>query len=180
MNTHSEKGEKMKKALLFLGLCGSFASAHTNVLEHGGFVSGLTHPISGLDHILAMVGVGILAYFAAKKGYLALFGFIVAMVVAALIGKSGVGVPFIEEGILLSVAVVFGLIGFAKHLSLALLITIVAFFGAFHGYAHGAEFTTGSFALYMLGFSLSTLALHLTGMFLAHLYLQSQSLKVKS
>ncbi|MEJ2496276.1 MAG: HupE/UreJ family protein [Sulfurovaceae bacterium] len=160
----------MKKFLILGALLSSFASAHTSMLEHGGFMSGMAHPISGLDHILAMIGVGILAFFASKKGYLALVGFMGAMVLAALIGKSGVTIPYVEEGILLSIAVVFALIGYAKNISTGIIVAIVAFFGAFHGYAHGAEFTVGNFALYMLGFSLSTLALHLTGMVGAYLY----------
>ena len=160
----------MKKFLGLSALFSTFASAHTSMLEHGGFISGMAHPISGLDHILAMIGVGILAFFASKKGYLALIGFMGAMVLAAVIGKSGVAIPFIEEGILLSIAVVFALIGYAKNISTGIIVAIVAFFGAFHGYAHGAEFTTGNFVLYMLGFALSTLALHLTGMASAYLY----------
>ncbi len=146
------------------------AFAHTSTLESGGFASGFLHPISGLDHILAMVGVGMVAFYASKKGYLSLVAFIFAMIVAAIIGYNGVEFLFVEEGILLSIAAVFGLIGFAKTMATEKIVAIVAFFGAFHGFAHGAEFTTGNFVAYIAGFAVSTLILHLSGMALAYGY----------
>lgn len=158
------------KALLALLSLSVFAFAHTSTLESGGFLSGFLHPISGLDHILAMVGVGIVAFYATKKGYLTLVAFIVAMVVAAVAGFAGLGALPVEEGILVSVAVVFGLIGFANRLPINVIVAVVAFFGLFHGYAHGAEFAGGSFIAYIAGFALSTLILHLSGMFIAYAY----------
>lgn len=158
------------KILLILLSLSAFAFGHTTTLESGGFGSGFLHPISGLDHILAMVGVGMVAFLASKRGYLLLFAFMGAMMLSAVIGYMGVEFAFVEEGILLSIAVVFALIGYAKKLSLNVIITIIAFFGMFHGFAHGAEFHTGSFINYMMGFSLSTLGLHLSGIALAYFY----------
>ena len=166
----------MKKLLLLLSLS-VFAFAHTSTLESGGFVSGLLHPISGLDHILAMLGVGMVAFFASKKGYLTLVAFMTAMVVAAVIGFMGAQFLFVEEGILLSIAVIFGLLGFANRMPMGAIIAIVAFFGGFHGFAHGAEFTSGNFVSFIFGFSASTLVLHLAGMFIAYTYSKTKLVK---
>lgn len=173
MNINSQKcllkGVDMKILALVLVLS-SFVFGHTSMLEDGGFMSGFIHPISGLDHILAMIGVGMVAFFATKKGFLTLVAFIGAMVLAAIAGYNGVQLVGMEEGILISIAVVFGLIGFASKLPIGTIVAIVAFFGMFHGFAHGAEFTTGSFLSFMFGFSTSTLILHISGMALAYLY----------
>ncbi len=147
----------------------SLAFGHTDVLEHGGFMSGLAHPISGLDHILAMIGVGMVAFYA-QKVVPTFVAFVLAMMFAAVAGYSGVALVGVEEGILISIAVVFALIGFASKLSINFIVSIIAFFGMFHGFAHGAEFTTGNFVAYMSGFVLSTITLHLVGFGLASVY----------
>jgi len=159
----------MKKLVLLLGLVSSIF-AHTGVHEAGGFMSGLLHPISGLDHILAMVGVGMVAYFASQKGFLAIGAFMGSMILAALLGYSGMAMVGVEEGILLSIAVVFLLVGFASKMPTYFIAAIIAFFGFFHGFAHGAEFATGSFVSFIAGFSISTLVLHLSGLALAYGY----------
>ena len=115
-----------------------------------------------------MVGVGMVAFFASKKGYLLLFAFMGAMIISAVIGYLGLHFVYVEEGILLSIAGIFALIGFANRISFNVIIAVIALFGMFHGFAHGAEFQAGSFASYMAGFSLSTLGLHLSGIFLAY------------
>jgi urease accessory protein len=158
------------KVLALVMVMISFAFGHTNVLENGGVVSGFLHPISGLDHVLAMIGVGIVASLTSNKGYLALLAFMTAMVLAAIAGYSGMTWFGIEEGILLSVAVIFALIGFAQKLSIGFIVPIVAFFGLFHGFAHGAEFTTGNFVSFIAGFSISTLALHVIGIAIGYAY----------
>ena len=165
------------KILLMLLSLSVFAFGHTTTLESGGFWNGFLHPISGLDHILAMVGVGMVAFLSARKGYLLLVAFMGAMLVSAILGYMGVKFFFVEEGILLSIAVVFALIGFANRLSINIIVAVIAFFGMFHGFAHGAEFQAGSFVSYMLGFSLSTLGLHLSGMALAYAYTRSALVK---
>ncbi|WP_428737236.1 HupE/UreJ family protein [Sulfurimonas sp.] len=161
------------KILLALLALSAMAFGHTSTLESGGFSSGFLHPISGLDHILAMVGVGMVAYASAKNGYLLLVAFMGAMLIAATIGFAGVEFAYVEEGILLSIAAVFALIGFARKMSMAVIFFIIAFFGMFHGFAHGAEFQSGSFLAYMAGFSTSTLLLHISGIALAYIYAQT-------
>ncbi|MDQ1268437.1 MAG: urease accessory protein [Campylobacterota bacterium] len=161
------------KILLMLLSLSALAFGHTAFLQNSGFGSGFLHPMGGLDHVLAMVGVGIVAFFAAKKGYFLLFAFIASMVISAILGFIGLEMPFVEEGILLSIAVVFALIGFAKKMPLGAIVAVVAFFGLFHGFAHGAEFQSGNFAAYMTGFTLSTLFLHLSGIALAYAYMKT-------
>jgi urease accessory protein len=158
------------KILLALIALSAMAFGHTTTLESGGFSSGFLHPVSGLDHILAMVGVGMLAYASARKGAVLLIAFMGAMVVAATIGFAGVTFAYTEQGILLSIAAVFALIGFAKQIPMGAIVAIIAFFGMFHGFAHGAEFQSGSFLAYMAGFSTSTLLLHISGIALAYAY----------
>jgi len=158
------------RVVTMLAVLTALAFGHTSTLESGGFVSGFLHPISGLDHILAMIGVGLVAFFAVSRGYMALVAFMSAMVLAAIAGYNGFSMFSVEEGILLSIAVVFGLIGFANRLSINTIIAIVAFFGMFHGFAHGSEFTTGNFITYIFGFSTSTLILHITGITLGYIY----------
>ncbi len=164
------------KILALMLVLSSLVFGHTNMLEHGGFMSGFMHPISGLDHILAMLGVGMVAFYATQKGFLTLVAFIGAMVLAAIAGYNGLQLVGMEEGILISIAVVFGLIGFASKLPIGTIVAVVAFFGMFHGFAHGAEFTTGNFIAYMFGFSSSTLILHLSGMAMAYLYTKQAQL----
>jgi len=119
---------------------------------------------------LAMIGVGMVAYFATNKGYLTLIAFIGAMLFAATIGYAGINIIGMEAGIMISIAVVFGMIGFAHKLPIETIVAIVGFFGMFHGFAHGAEFTSGSFVAYMGGFATSTLILHLSGIALGYIY----------
>jgi urease accessory protein len=159
------------KMLLMLLSFGALAFGHTTTLESGGFGSGFLHPISGLDHILAMVGVGMVAFLASnKRGYTLLAAFMGAMMISAVIGYMGFKFMFVEEGILLSIAVVFALIGYANKISFPVIFGIIAFFGMFHGFAHGAEFQTGNFIEYMAGFSVSTFMLHISGILLAYAY----------
>jgi urease accessory protein len=158
----------MKKLGLLLALA-SGLFAHTGAHD-GGFISGLLHPIGGLDHILAMVGVGMVAYFAGQKGFMAIGSFMFAMIVAAILGFSGLTLIGMEQGFLLSIAAVFLLVGFASKIPTYFIAAIVGFFGFFHGFAHGAEFASGSFVSYIAGFSVATFTLHMIGLFLAYLY----------
>lgn len=145
--------------------------AHTSTGHSGGFMSGMMHPIGGVDHILAMIGVGIVASFALQKT-MPLVSFIGAMIAAAVLGYAGVAMVGIEVGILLSIAVIFAMIGYAEKLPANFIVIVIAVFGAFHGFAHGAEFGGGNFVAYIAGFAISTLALHILGMGLGNIYKQ--------
>lgn len=158
----------MKIVTLLSFICLSLF-AHTSTGHSGGLMSGLMHPLGGADHILAMIGVGIVAAFASTK-VIPLISFIGAMILAALLGYAGVTMMGVELGILISIAVIFAMIGYAHKLSMNFSIITIAVFGAFHGFAHGAEFTSGNFFVYIAGFATSTLTLHIIGLGLGSLY----------
>jgi urease accessory protein len=148
-------------ALLFA----STAHAHTGVGDANGFVHGFTHPISGLDHILAMVAVGL---FAARLGGRALLlvplSFVSMMAVGGAFGMAGAELPFTEIGIGLSVVFLGLAVAWRLHLPTVAAMTLVGFFAIFHGHAHGAEMPEWVSGLaYAVGLLLATAALQACG-----------------
>jgi len=151
-------------AALGLALAAGTASAHTG---HGSesLFQGLAHPL-GLDHLLAMVAVGVwsAAAFDGARRWLAPLTFLTAMTAAALLAMAGVVLPFVEHGIALSVLMFGAMLAFAKRVSAAPGLALVAAAAALHGMAHGAELPAGaSVAGYALGFLATTAALHAGG-----------------
>ena len=139
--------------------------AHSMRAEGGGFITGLAHPFMGLDHLLAMIAVGI---WAAQTGGNAVWrlplSFIVMMTVAALISASGFSLPVLEPLIAGSVVLLGLMIAFAIRLPANSRMLLVAVFAVFHGYAHGLEMPQASSAFqYGIGFVLATTLLHLIG-----------------
>jgi urease accessory protein len=154
-----------KLSLLFFLLPG-IALAHTGAGQTTGFMHGFEHPIGGADHMLAMVAVGL---WAAQIGGRALWvvpgTFVGVMVIGGILGFTGIPVPFVEEGILVSILILGILIVGAFKLPLVYSSMIVGLFAVFHGHAHGAEMPeTLSAAWYAVGFALVTAMLHLAGM----------------
>ncbi len=140
--------------------------AHTGAGSVSGFMAGLSHPIGGLDHVLAMVAVGL---WAAQLGGKALWqvpaAFVGMMLAGAGLSSTGGSLPFGEAGILLSVLVLGALIAAAVRVPVAVGAVLVGLFAVFHGHAHGAEMPAQAGALaYMAGFALATAALHGAGM----------------
>ena len=145
------------------------ALAHPGHGEAAGLAGGLLHPLSGADHVLAMVAVGLLAAAHDRQhGGRALWAlpaaFLAMMALGAGLGVAGVAPPFVETGIALSV-VAFGLAaGFGLGLPVAALAALVGAFAVLHGLAHGAEMPdTASGLTYGLGFLAATAALHAAG-----------------
>lgn len=155
----------MKKTLLIICLLlPAVAWAHPGHRAEAGFLSGFAHPLSGPDHLLAMLAVGI---WASQRGSRALIAwpvaFVALMAAGSLSAISGVRMPFIEQGIVASL-LVFGLmIASAIRLPLPAGTAIVGAFALFHGAAHGVEMPAGNPLLYMAGVALSTALLHATG-----------------
>jgi urease accessory protein len=155
----------MRRAALAasLVLIPSLAFAHPGLPGHShDLASGFVHPLGGLDHVLAMVAVGLLA---AQLGGRALWllpaSFVTAMAVAGLAGMSGVALPMTEAGIALSIVVLGGAIAVRLALPVAAAMALVGFFAIFHGYAHGLETPeSASGLLYGLGFVAATALLH--------------------
>jgi len=141
------------------------ASAHIVRGEAIGFVSGFLHPISGWDHIIAMVAVGI---WGAQLGRPAVWvlpvTFPLIMAVGGFVGLIGVKLPGSEIAIALSGLCLGAAVALSWRPPLAAAAVLVGMFGLFHGYAHGAELPPGQNALlYSLGFVLATGLLHATG-----------------
>jgi urease accessory protein len=141
------------------------AGAHSLGVEGGGFITGLAHPFMGLDHLLAMIAVGI---WAAQTGGNSVWrlplSFIVMMAVAALISASGFSLPTLELLIPGSVVLLGFMVFFTIRLPVNLSMLLVGLFAVLHGYAHGQEMPQASSAiLYGGGFVLATALLHLIG-----------------
>ena len=141
------------------------AWAHVESGQAGGFVSGLMHPVSGLDHVLAMVAVGLWgAQLGSPAVWLLPIAFPLMMAFGGMLGLMGVSVPGIEVGIAVSAIVLGALILGEKKMPLIGALWVVAFFALFHGHAHGTELSPGQNAmLYSLGFVIATGTLHAVG-----------------
>ena len=137
---------------------------------HTGLLSGLAHPFTGLDHLLAMLAVGLVAM-RREKAFLALpVAFLLFMMVGAGLGFGGVELPLVEAGIAASVLVMGLMLVFAKQLPLLPGIILTGAFALFHGHAHAAEITAGaSVPVYIAGFVLGTGLLHGLGFSLGKL-----------
>ncbi len=141
------------------------AFAHPGLPGHAhGFANGLAHPLSGLDHLLAMLGVGVWSALALKRSrvLLAPAAFLLAMLAGAGAGIAGAPLPAVETGIALSVAALGLLIYGRVTLPALAAVMVTGAFGILHGYAHGVEAQGGAVA-YMAGFSMTAMALHLAG-----------------
>jgi urease accessory protein len=141
------------------------AFAHAGHGEHSGFIHGFMHPIAGLDHILAMVTVGILAYqIGGRALWLVPTTFLAVMAAGGLLGVAGVSFYFVEPGIAASVVVLGLIVALAVKPPVTVAMALVALFAVFHGYAHGIEAPLdGSAAVYGAGFMVATALLHAAG-----------------
>ncbi|HWW99611.1 HupE/UreJ family protein [Collimonas sp.] len=151
-------------AIAALGIGSAFA--HPGHPDAFGFNDGFAHPFSGLDHLLAMLAVGLWAAQNKRSAlWLLLLAFPLMMVAGALLAFAGVALPGVETGIAASVAVLGLLIAFAIRMPLWASATVVSVFAVFHGYAHGSELPHGASALwYGVGFVAATVLLHLSGL----------------
>ncbi len=141
------------------------ALAHLRPEEHGSFAAGLSHPVFGADHVLAMVAVGLWAAMLGGRAVWAMpSAFVAAMTAGFVLALAGVGLPFVEPAILASVIVLGALIALSVRLPAAAAPALVAGFAVFHGHAHGAEIGGASAATYLAGFALATAALHGVGL----------------
>lgn len=141
------------------------AIAHSGTGLAGGFFSGFAHPLSGGDHMLAMIAVGLWGAFLGRPlVYLLPITFPMMMVVGAAAGMFALPAPPIEIGIAASVIVLGSCIAGAYKAPLPWAISIVAMFALFHGYAHGRELPSAADPIgYSTGFVLATGLLHVTG-----------------
>lgn len=153
------------------------AAAHTGHGAADGFAAGVLHPFTGIDHMLAMLAVGL---WAAIRGGGAIWAWPAAFVAAMLAGfalaMQGVVLPFYEPMILAS------LIGLGLVIALAVPMpmwggaALIALFGLFHGYAHGVE-VSGAVLAFATGFALASLLLHIAGIAIAVLTARTVSMR---
>lgn len=141
------------------------AWAHIESGQAGGFISGLSHPISGFDHVLAMIAVGLWgAQLGAPAMWLLPVAFPVMMAFGGMLGLMGLPLPGIELGIAVSGVVLGALILGETKMPIIGALLVVALFAIFHGRAHGTELEAGQNAmLYSLGFVICTGTLHGVG-----------------
>jgi len=167
-------------AALTLAAAPAAVFAHTGHDHTLGLMNGLAHPVSGLDHLLAMVAVGLWAWRTGGNSRWALpTAFVALMLGGALLAIAGIGLPLVEGGILASVVALGLLTAFGVRLPVVAGSTLVGLFGLFHGYAHGLEAgLPGSFAAYAMGFAASTAALHGAGLALGRWVLSPRALRV--
>lgn len=144
------------------------AAAHTGVGDHIhlAFADGFKHPLTGFDHLLAMVGVGMWAAFVGGAARWAWpLAFVSVMAVGGAMGLVGIGLPYVESAILASVIGLGAAITFGLRLPIAAGAAVCAAFALAHGYAHGAELPAGASAAgYVAGFLVATAALHGAGL----------------
>jgi urease accessory protein len=176
-------------ALVIASVLSAPAFAHTGLHIGRGFSSGVAHPFLGLDHLLAMVMVGLWA--AQQQGVLRRAAppvvFVLFMAIGGVLGQSGIGfvLPNVETGIAVSVLGLGLLTAFAVRLPMMATLPLISVFALFHGHAHGAEMpavalSTLAFPAYLAGFVLATALLHAAGFFTASRLLNSQGYIVRS
>jgi urease accessory protein len=151
--------------LFVLCLTPGAALAHTGVGSTSGFMHGFTHPLSGLDHQLAMILVGIFAYqLGGRALWLVPLTFVTVMAFGGFLGVMGAPVLFVEVGIALSVIVLGAMVAFGVKAPVAVAMGAVGLFAIFHGHAHGSEMPLDASGFeYGIGFMMATALLHAVG-----------------
>lgn len=142
------------------------ALAHTGHGATSGFDHGLAHPLSGADHLLAMVLVGLFAWqLGGRARWLVPASFVTVMALGGIAGAAGLPLPFVETGIALSVVALGAIVAFGARPPVAAAMGLVGLFAIFHGYAHGAEMPENAGGLaYATGFLCATALLHGAGL----------------
>ena len=150
---------------LVTALWAQSAAGHILQGEAHGFVTGFMHPISGADHVLAMVAVGLWgAQLGAPAIWVLPVAFPLVMAMGGMLGFLGVPIPGVEYGIAASAIVLGAAVAFEVRPSLVIAAFVVGCFAIFHGHAHGTELPPGQSALlYSMGFVIATGCLHAVG-----------------
>lgn len=166
--------------LLVVLLWAQTAHAHVQLGESASFLIGLHHPISGLDHVVAMIAVGLWgAQLGAPAVWFLPVAFPMVMAIGGMLGLLGVGLPGTEIGIAASAILLGSAVMSELRPPLAVAAATVGFFAVFHGYAHGAELPSGQNGLlYSMGFVIATGCLHAVGITIGviHRWLWGQKL----
>ncbi|MGH9400053.1 MAG: HupE/UreJ family protein [Thermoanaerobaculia bacterium] len=172
---HRNAGRQSREALLallLLLLAPASALAHVSKGEAAGLLAGLRHPISGLDHVLAMVSVGLWgSQLGAPAVWLLPVTFPMVMALGGMMGLLGVPLPGVEIGIAASAIALGAAVAAEAKPRLAVAAVLVGAFAVFHGHAHGTQLPAGqSGLLYSMGFVIATGCLHVTGIGIGLIY----------
>jgi urease accessory protein len=176
MNTKFSAHQIRNYCLILLCIFPGIAWAHSGG-DASGFIAGALHPVMGLDHLLAMLSVGIVsAQFGGRWIWIVPALFVCMMIVGGVLGFRGVEFPMVEVGIASSV-IVLGLGISVAHKqkafrwSIPLTMIFVAIFGSLHGHAHGAEMpNSASPVYYCFGFIVTTCIIHLIGVLIGYVF----------
>jgi urease accessory protein len=155
----------------------ALALAHTGAdagTHHDGFLGGLLHPFTGLDHLAAMLAVGMWSALAVRPVWVAPLAFVVTLAAGAATGFARFAVPAVEPMIAASLLVIGLLVATRQGLPVVAAAALVALFAFFHGAAHGNELGGSGQWLALAGMLFATAALHLAGVALGHLVLARQ------
>lgn len=168
MKTTNRKTFWFQRALLFSAfLMPSFAQAHPgHIGQAQSFGNGLAHPFSGLDHLCAMLAVGLwAAQLGGRMRWLLPMTFVTVMLAGGVLGLNGVNIPVAEQGIAASLLVLGIFIAAAVRLPTMAGMVVGGLFALFHGYAHGAEMPASAAGVsYAFGFVTASASLHLIGL----------------
>lgn len=158
-------------ALLALLVASGPAAAHTEAGVAGGLLSGFLHPLTGLDHLVAMIAVGLWGAQLGKPGIWVLpITFPAVMAIGGVLGVIGVTLPQAELVIALSAVVLGFAVAMALRVPFVAAAVVVGVFAIFHGYAHGRELPAAANPLaYGVGFVVATGMLHATGILIGTL-----------
>jgi urease accessory protein len=159
--------------VLALALIPALALAHPGHAEAPGFAAGFLHPLTGIDHLAALLAVGVLSAQTTRRAWALPLSFAVLMLAGALFASTGARLPSVEAMIAVSLLVIGLLIAARAPLPIHAGAALVGFFALFHGAAHGAEFAlAGNPAAALAGMTLSTLLIPLAGMRIGALLLR--------
>jgi len=177
MNTSAVRDRILPLALLALLPAAAFAHSTAG---GSGWASGFAHPLSGVDHLVAMLAVGL---WAGQRGGRALWvvpgAFVAALAAGAWLGAGGVALPMVEQGIAASALVLGLLVAAAARLPLGVSAALVALFAVFHGHAHGTEMPLMASAVnWSSGFLTATAAVLATGAVIGRLAAQPQLVRL--
>ena len=162
--------KKIIGSLLAIAAMATTAEAHVGAPGHvHGFLNGFLHPLTGIDHILAMVAVGAFAVVLGGRALWVLpLTFMTVMLAGGILGMTGFALPAVETGIAASVLVLGTVVALQWKAPLRVATALVGFFAVFHGFAHGAEMPVdASGSSFGAGFLVATALLHAIGMALA-------------
>ena len=162
---------KLPYALFLIAACAMATSAKAHigtdfsVYSDIGFLDGLLHPLTGLDHLAAMLAVGLWSALTARRLWTAPLAFAAMLLAGALLGLAGIELPAVEPMIAASVLVLGLLVALRARLPAALAAALVGVFALFHGVAHGAELAGAAhISAPLLGMLITTVALHAAGL----------------